>query len=121
MESHGQYRVSSPRSNRELEEDREGRLEDREGDPQGEAGEEDACKASSGIHRRVTVTIILTPAHVLYLMSAIVVITTAVFNAAYYLGKYVGRLERVERDVKDLTKFYGEELGLRDRREHAGN
>jgi hypothetical protein len=27
----------------------------------------------------------------------------------------------VERDVKDLTKFYGEELGLRDRREHAGN
>ncbi len=65
--------------------------------------------------------ITLTPAHILYLMSSIVFVTTALFNIAYYFGRFVGRLERVERDIMDLTKIYGEVLDLRDRREHASN
>lgn len=49
-------------------------------------------------------TITLTPGHILVLLSGIVFGTTLVFNAAYYLGRFMGRLQRVEEDVVKIQK-----------------
>lgn len=46
----------------------------------------------------------LTPGHLLYLASGIVFGTSALFHVAYYIGKFVGRLERIERDVTQLQE-----------------
>jgi hypothetical protein len=49
-------------------------------------------------------TFTMTPGGLLYLGSAIVFGTTLVFHCAYYIGRFVGRLEAVEKAVKDVRE-----------------
>jgi hypothetical protein len=49
-------------------------------------------------------TIILTQGSLLYIGSGIVFATTLCFHVAYYIGRFVGRMERAEADIVDLRK-----------------